>query len=84
MVETASPPLDSMPFDPRERSVSRLVVLDLLRAIAVLLVMGRHLSNALPPMPRAVRGALELWQHTGWVGVDLFFVLSGLDRKSVV
>lgn len=45
--------------------------LDLLRIIAVLLVIGRHLR--LPKDP----GLLQLWQQGGWVGVDLFFVLSG-------
>ncbi len=39
--------------------------LDILRAVAVLLVLGRHLEG-----PRS-------WQLIGWIGVDLFFVLSG-------
>jgi peptidoglycan/LPS O-acetylase OafA/YrhL len=39
--------------------------LDVLRCVAVLLVIGRHTRTA-------------IWiQDTGWVGVDLFFVLSG-------
>lgn len=46
--------------------------LDLLRIIAVLLVLGRHLR--LPKDPHLV---LKAWKTGGWVGVDLFFVLSG-------
>jgi peptidoglycan/LPS O-acetylase OafA/YrhL len=43
----------------------RLKQLDALRAIAVLLVMGRHLTWN------------PVWFRVGWTGVDLFFVLSG-------
>jgi peptidoglycan/LPS O-acetylase OafA/YrhL len=55
----------------------RLQVLDWLRALAILLVMGRHLS----PCPAEVSPTLHflttLWERGGWIGVDLFFVLSG-------
>ncbi|MDZ4683944.1 MAG: acyltransferase [Planctomycetaceae bacterium] len=55
----------------------RLIQLDLLRCFAVLLVLGRHLT----PCPRdanaVVWAATAVWQRGGWVGVDLFFVLSG-------
>lgn len=51
----------------------RLQQLDFLRGIAVLLVMARHIS--LPQEdPSAV---LRFVNRGGWVGVDLFFVLSG-------
>jgi peptidoglycan/LPS O-acetylase OafA/YrhL len=40
-------------------------VLDALRGIAILLVLGRHTLTS------------ELWNKVGWSGVDLFFVLSG-------
>jgi peptidoglycan/LPS O-acetylase OafA/YrhL len=43
----------------------RNVPLDVLRCIAIFLVMGRHF------------GYYTLWAKIGWVGVDLFFVLSG-------
>jgi peptidoglycan/LPS O-acetylase OafA/YrhL len=39
--------------------------LDILRCVAVVLVLGRH-------------GVIDgVWKETGWAGVDLFFVLSG-------
>ncbi len=40
-------------------------MLDALRAVAILLVLGRHTNVS------------ELWTKVGWSGVDLFFVLSG-------
>ncbi|WP_017715841.1 acyltransferase family protein [Kamptonema formosum] len=43
----------------------RLKQLDALRAVAILLVMGRH------------KFVSDLWYRIGWTGVDLFFVLSG-------
>jgi len=46
--------------------------LDLLRLLAVLFVFGRHLT-----VPEGAPGFLRVWQTGGWVGVDLFFVLSG-------
>ncbi|MCA8920042.1 MAG: acyltransferase, partial [Planctomycetes bacterium] len=54
--------------------VMRNTGLDLLRLIAVLLVMGRHF-----PSSAAISGPLgfQVWYTGGWVGVDLFFVLSG-------
>jgi peptidoglycan/LPS O-acetylase OafA/YrhL len=46
--------------------------LDGLRGAAVLLVLGRHLE-----LPANCHPLLEAWRRGGWVGVDLFFVLSG-------
>jgi peptidoglycan/LPS O-acetylase OafA/YrhL len=49
--------------------------LDLLRAVAILLVLGRHIHRYdYPPFTRLFFIA---WQRIGWIGVDLFFVLSG-------
>jgi peptidoglycan/LPS O-acetylase OafA/YrhL len=50
--------------------------LDVLRAIAVLLVIGRHFENYAAP------GSIFDWflqatMWVGWAGVDLFFALSG-------
>ena len=46
--------------------------LDILRLVAVVLVLGRHLY-----LPKEESPFLKVWQTGGWVGVDLFFVLSG-------
>jgi peptidoglycan/LPS O-acetylase OafA/YrhL len=51
----------------------RFPALDLLRALAVLLVLLYHGAHYLPEAPSALRLVLE----TGWNGVYLFFVLSG-------
>ncbi len=56
--------------------MNRSAPLDALRALAVLLVLGRHFPESAPggaPLP----AWLGLWQRGGWIGVDLFFVLSG-------
>lgn len=57
--------------------MKRSLSLDLLRALAVFLVIGRHLE----PCPKETSlffcGLTAAWDHVGWLGVDLFFVLSG-------
>lgn len=54
----------------------RLIQLDILRGIAILLVLGRH-----PPVSGGNAGFFAPLASTvesiGWSGVDLFFVLSG-------
>ncbi len=52
------------------RPEARLHGLDTLRALAILWVMPYHLNGH---FPEALQGA----SHFGWMGVDLFFVLSG-------
>jgi peptidoglycan/LPS O-acetylase OafA/YrhL len=47
--------------------------LDLLRLVAVVLVMGAHFRK----LPDEARWFLTPWSRGGWIGVDLFFVLSG-------
>jgi peptidoglycan/LPS O-acetylase OafA/YrhL len=54
---------------------ARNTQLDVLRGVAILLVFGRHLEI---PHPEGVVGSLaQTWFRVGWLGVDLFFVLSG-------
>ena len=55
----------------------RILGLDILRILAIFLVLGRHMM--LPPesWPKIWRHPFVLWQRGGWIGVDLFFVLSG-------
>lgn len=55
----------------------RIRSLDILRGVAVLLVIGRHWKPS-PDGYNPVAGALiDAWEQCGWIGVDLFFVLSG-------
>jgi peptidoglycan/LPS O-acetylase OafA/YrhL len=56
---------------------NRLLALDVLRAVAVLMVMGRHLHNVDVGIPPLLAAVLRRWHACGWMGVDLFFVLSG-------
>jgi peptidoglycan/LPS O-acetylase OafA/YrhL len=63
----AVPPLQ------REGGNRRIGALDGLRAIAVLLVVVNHLVLAVP-LPW---GRVQRLLYSGWIGVDLFFVLSG-------
>jgi peptidoglycan/LPS O-acetylase OafA/YrhL len=56
---------------------ARLPALDGLRGIAVLLVMVYHFSYGGSFSPSAMNGAYARVSGAGWMGVDLFFVLSG-------
>jgi len=55
---------------------SHVAALDGLRGLAILMVLGHHLLN-----PHAELGPVHLWLRAFvdslWMGVDLFFVLSG-------
>jgi peptidoglycan/LPS O-acetylase OafA/YrhL len=57
-------------LDPRFESRERQPGLDLLRALAIILVVIYHAGIMGFPLP----GRVHRW---GWIGVDLFFVLSG-------
>jgi peptidoglycan/LPS O-acetylase OafA/YrhL len=56
---------------------TRMASLDVLRALAVALVIGRHMAFPLSGFGRVGGWLMATWVRGGWVGVDLFFVLSG-------
>ncbi|MDB6138321.1 MAG: acyltransferase, partial [Verrucomicrobiaceae bacterium] len=58
---------------------SRLISLDLLRAVAIILTVLHHCMGHLDFGPYAPpRSGLFLGiTHAGWIGVPMFFVLSG-------
>ena len=58
-----------------EPQVRRLVALDGVRAIAVLLVMASHFERFITPVAWIV--PFKTIMTYGWIGVDLFFALSG-------
>lgn len=56
---------------------ARLQELDVLRALAVLLVLGHHTRPCPETTFLPALLLMKVWQRAGWMGVDLFFVLSG-------
>ena len=66
----------SNPF-PNPRRSHREWSIDVLRAAAVLLVIGHHGGYAGDGLPQPLALAMRVWNRSGWIGVDLFFVLSG-------
>src|SRR6185369_11827660 len=63
--------------DVRGEMRGRLSRVDVLRAIAVLLVMVHHMYPPPEYAPRFVAEIVAFARRPGWIGVDLFFVLSG-------
>lgn len=55
----------------------RLKQLDLFRALAILLVIAFHYSQPVPEMPVGLSNVVGAVFSRGWMGVDLFFVISG-------
>ena len=53
----------------------RVASLDVLRGIAILLVLGYHAPAT--PEGAASHALIAVWKRCGWAGVDLFFALSG-------
>lgn len=57
----------------RRKPVKREIELDFIRGIAILLVLDFHAPTSILLAPFKWMG----FQHFGWAGVDVFFVLSG-------
>jgi peptidoglycan/LPS O-acetylase OafA/YrhL len=57
-------------------SPARNTNLDALRAIAILMVLGRHAGMAISIL-HASNPFTRCFERIGWAGVDLFFVISG-------
>lgn len=57
------------------RGSRKIVTLEGVRGIAILAVMCTHFERFLPAV--GILAALKPWLAYGWIGVDLFFVLSG-------
>jgi len=57
--------------------MERSKTLDILRALAIFLVLGRHLVISKIYINKFFTMILEGLVRGGWVGVDLFFVISG-------
>ena len=74
-VEVASPAPTERKATSQETS-GRVIQLDFLRGIAILAVMAFHFHTVPVHNPLA-RGFDFVAKRTGWIGVDLFFVLSG-------
>lgn len=68
--------VDARPFGISPLSKQHLTNLDGVRGLAILLVLLVHLDVMKPqtPFEQSVHNALA----SGWIGVDLFFVLSGM------
>jgi peptidoglycan/LPS O-acetylase OafA/YrhL len=62
---------------PRGDSGQRMFSLDILRGVAIWLVLIRHMPLGSGTSESLLARALLLVNQIGWCGVDLFFVLSG-------
>lgn len=63
---------------------ARSRTLDILRAAAIFLVLGRHLTICPEDVSPFLHAVTRTWERGGWTGVDLFFVLSGFLIASLL
>jgi peptidoglycan/LPS O-acetylase OafA/YrhL len=62
--------------------MKRIESLDALRAFAVLLVIGHHAAFRF--RPDSADPIAAVFKNTGWIGVDIFFVISGYLITSIL
>ncbi len=65
------------------KAPARLPQLDVLRGIAVVMVVGHHIAVPAPEVAQPLRAMGWTWYYCGWTGVELFFVLSGFLVSSL-
>lgn len=75
MTPTAAVAIKNIAPSPNPMLGERLPSLDGLRGLAILVVLFFHMNHLATPGP--VSAALRALFRNGWVGVDIFFVLSG-------
>lgn len=78
MMVTAAAQATVGPQDPGPR----LLALDRLRAFAILLVLGHHAAWRFRPGSDDMLG--QVFKGSGWIGVDVFFVISGFMITQVL
>jgi peptidoglycan/LPS O-acetylase OafA/YrhL len=74
---SALPPAQTEPAPATQRS-SRMFALDILRGLACMLVLIGHMPIDYKLINPVIAGCISFVRRQGWLGVDLFFVLSGL------
>jgi peptidoglycan/LPS O-acetylase OafA/YrhL len=74
--QVASPPEVDEPKQKVSKAPGRVIQLDFVRGIAILAVMAYHFRTV-PVQNPVARGFDFVSKRIGWMGVDLFFVLSG-------
>ena len=57
--------------------MARVQQLDVLRGIAVILVLARHMQLPSAAAAAPVQTVAAVWFQVSWIAIDLFFVLSG-------
>src|SRR5438105_2263406 len=68
---------DALLFPPGTRERGRLLGLDVLRAVALLLVLYAHINFRMDPQQTFAYRFFFIVRQMGLIGVDIFLVLSG-------